>query len=119
MPDNNYGKTDLLALLLKAENSIVTFKPPAAGADPPPNPPSLDQPPLNIPLIQEQVAARSATDRTEALFEFLRTYVGVRTKEAIDQLQAVQALGQLQSNFTTLSDRVTVLEDILRRNGLT
>jgi hypothetical protein len=103
MPDNNNRivKQDLRAALGPAELRIVQFKPPAAGADPPPDPPNLNFR-VSIPDIQQQVADKSAQERTDALFDFLVRFIAQGVNDELGRQQILQRLGNLERRIAAL-----------------
>lgn len=103
MPDSNnrYVKQDLRDALNPAELRIVQFKPPAAGADPRPNPPDLNFR-VSIPDIQRQVAEKSAQERTDALFNFLVSFITQGTSDEINRQQIIQRISNLERRLATL-----------------
>lgn len=103
MPDSNnrYVKRDLQDSLNPAELRIVQFKPPAAGADPPPDPPNANFH-VSISDIQVQVAEKSAQERTDALFAFLERFITQSTNDEISRQQIVQRISNLETRLTTL-----------------
>ena len=113
MPDanNRVVKQDMQALLLGAELRIVQFKPPAAGPDPPPDPPNPNFS-VSFPDIQRQIAEKSAQERVDALFDFLVHLIVQGSGEEISRQQIVQRI-------TNLEERVRTVEGILSRNNLT
>jgi hypothetical protein len=103
MPDNNnrYIKRDLNVALKQAELRIVQFKPPAAGADPPPDPPNPNFH-VSISEIQEQVAEMSAKERTDALYDFLIHLIAQQTSDEINRQQILQRLSNLETRLNNL-----------------
>ena len=108
MPDNNnrYVKQDLRDALNPAELRIVQFKPPAAGADPPPDPPNLNFH-VSISDIQRQVAEKSAQERTDALFDFLVHFITQGASDEIARQQIIQRLGNMERRIAALETGVT------------
>ncbi len=108
MPDSNNRivKEDLRQSLGSAELRIVQFKPPAAGADPPPEPPNANFRP-SIPDIQRQVAEKSAQERTDALFDFLVEFITQQTGDEIGRQQILQRLGNLEQRLGRLEAGMT------------
>lgn len=113
MPDQNNKiiKNDLEVVLKKAELSIATFEPPTAGLFTSVDSLTNNQNPPTISKIQEEIANQSATERTNALFDFLTGYIIQGTKEEIDRQQILQIISQLK-------DRVNTIEEILQRNNI-
>lgn len=111
MPDNNnrYVKQDLRNALDPAELRIVQFKPPAAGADPPPDPPDMNFR-VNISEIQRQVATKSSQERTDALFDFLTRFVAQGASDEINSQHILQRISNLEQ-------RLTALESGIARSG--
>lgn len=107
MPDNNNRvvKQDLREALGGAELRIVQFKPPAAGADPPPDPPNPNFR-VSIPDIQRQVAEKSAQERTDALFDFLTQFIIQTTTDEIGREQIMQRIGNLERRLSAIETRV-------------
>jgi len=107
MPDNNnrYVKQDLRDALSPAELRITQFKPPAAGADPPPDPPNLNFR-VSIPDIQRQIAEKSAQERTDALFDFLVHFITQGASDEIARQQIIQRLGNLERRLAALETGV-------------
>ena len=103
MPDNNNRiiKQDLKDALAVAELNIARFKPPAAGADPPPETPDPNFR-VSIPNVQQQVAEKSAQERTDALFEVVTNYIIQLVREEISRQQVDEKIEALNRRITSL-----------------
>ena len=110
MPDRNnrYVKQDLQEAMNPVEFRIVQFQPPAAaitqGNSSNPNFR------INIPEVQRQVATKAATERTDALFNFLVLFVPQVVNDEISRQQLVQRI-------TNLESRLARMETGLARTG--
>lgn len=103
MPDSNnrYVKNDLKAALEPAELRIAQYQPPAAGADPPPDPPTGNYR-VNIQDVQRQFAQKSAQERTDALFDFLVNLITQGSSDEIGRQQIIQKITNLETRLAAL-----------------
>lgn len=102
MPDSNnrYVKQDLQDVLIPAELRIVQYRPPAAtitdgngsntGAR------------INIAEVQRQAAQKSGQERTDALFNFLVSFITQGASDEIDRRQILQRISNLERRLATL-----------------
>jgi len=113
MPDsrNRIVSKDMQDALEVAERRIAEFQPPAAGPDPPPDPPDISFRP-DFQAIKAQVAKNAAEERTQALFELL---IDLITQACQDEL----ARQQITSTLTSLQTEMGQIRDILARHNLT
>lgn len=113
MPDNNnrIAKKDLLDTLLPAELNIAKFQPPSANPSTPANPNTLPPPP-NLEKIQQEIAEKTAQERTEVLFDFLVALINQVCKDEIDRQSIITIISSLQQDISTINA-------ILSRHNLT
>lgn len=102
MPDtnNNLVKEDLLAALQAAELRILQYTPPSI-----PNVSGIavnEAPRVNVPVVQREVADKSALERTNALFVFLTAYIAQEASKEIARQQLLQRIANLEQRLALL-----------------
>jgi len=104
-------KRDMEDVLRPAELNIAKFQPPsgnlASHSDP-----NTPPPPPNLESIQQEVAEKSAQERTDALFDFLIQLITQTCKDEIDRQSIIASISSLRTEIARI-------QAILSRHNLT